>query len=79
MCIPCVMCGACMERCEDGDAAKGVCPECGREVPPDAFSCPSCYTFIPRAQAQGSPAKDARQTRPETQQQLSAASPPRGR
>lgn len=48
MCIPCVMCGACM----DGEGMQGVeegrCPSCGEIVPPDAISCPHCYTFLYR-------------------------------
>lgn len=51
MCIPCVMCGACMSGASI-DVNDGRCPECGSEVPPDAVSCPVCYTFLsasPRA------------------------------
>lgn len=52
MCIPCVMCGACM----DGEGMQGVeegrCPSCGEIVPPDAISCPHCYTFLYRKPAQ---------------------------
>lgn len=48
MYIPCVMCGACM----DGEGMQGVeegcCPSCGEIVPPDAISCPHCYTFLYR-------------------------------
>ena len=51
MCIPCVMCGACM----DGEGMQGVeegrCPSCGEIVPPDAVSCPHCYTFLYRTPA----------------------------
>ncbi|MBC2890369.1 zinc ribbon domain-containing protein [Gordonibacter massiliensis (ex Traore et al. 2017)] len=50
MCIPCVMCGACM----DGDgtaAADGRCPACGEPVAPDAVSCPKCFTFLYRKPA----------------------------
>ena len=51
MCIPCVMCGACM----GGDGMPTVtddrCPSCGEPVPPDAVSCPHCYTFLYRKPA----------------------------
>lgn len=50
MCIPCVMCGACMDAASDG-VRDGRCPACGAEVPPDAVSCPECYTFLPRPPA----------------------------
>ena len=57
MCIPCVMCGACM----DGEGMQGVkegrCPSCGEIVPPDAISCPHCYTFLYRKPAQQDPQK----------------------
>lgn len=57
MCIPCVMCGACM----DGEGMQGVeegrCPSCGEIVPPDAISCPHCYTFLYRKLAQQDPQK----------------------
>lgn len=57
MCIPCVMCGACM----DGEGMQGVeegrCPSCGEIVPPDAISCPHCYTFLYRKPAQRDPQK----------------------
>lgn len=52
MCIPCVMCGACM----DGEGMQGVeegrCPSCGEIVPPDAISCPHCYAFLYRKPVQ---------------------------
>ena len=55
MCIPCVMCGACM----DGEGMQGVeegrCPSCGEIVPPDAISCPYCYTFLYRKPASAVP------------------------
>lgn len=55
MCIPCVMCGACM----DGEGMQGVeegrCPSCGKIVPPDAISCPHCYTFLYRKPASAVP------------------------
>lgn len=55
MCIPCVMCGACM----DGEGMQGVeegrCPSCGEVVPPDAISCPHCYTFLYRKSASAVP------------------------
>lgn len=51
MCIPCVMCGACM----NGEGMQGIedgrCPSCGEIVPPDAVSCPHCYTFLYRKSA----------------------------
>lgn len=55
MCIPCVMCGACM----DGEGMQGVeegrCPSCGEIVPPDVISCPHCYTFLYRKPASAVP------------------------
>lgn len=55
MCIPCVMCGACM----DGEGMQGVeedrCPSCGEVVPPDAISCPHCYAFLYRKPASAVP------------------------
>lgn len=48
MCIPCVMCGACMDAGAADAVADGRCPACGEQVPPDAVSCPHCYTFLPR-------------------------------
>ena len=55
MCIPCVMCGVCM----DGEGMQGVeegrCPSCGEIVPPDAISCPHCYTFLYRKPASAVP------------------------
>lgn len=55
MCIPCVMCGACM----NGEGMQGVedgrCPSCGEIVPPDAASCPHCYTFLYRKPASAVP------------------------
>lgn len=55
MCILCVMCGACM----DGEGMQGVeegrCPSCGEIVPPDAISCPHCYTFLYRKPASAVP------------------------
>lgn len=50
MCIPCTMCGACLERM--GDLPPNVCPSCGSEVPDDALVCPSCYTLVPRRREQ---------------------------
>lgn len=47
MCIPCVMCGACMESGAADAVENGRCPSCGEAVPPDAVSCPHCYTFLP--------------------------------
>lgn len=57
MCIPCVMCGACMEAASS-EVSEGRCPECGSEVPPGAVSCPVCYTFLsvsPRAETRCPP------------------------
>lgn len=53
MCIPCVMCGACFDESVEAARAleEGRCPECGKPVPPDAISCPSCYTILPRGPA----------------------------
>ena len=55
MCIPCVMCGACM----NGEGMQGVedgrCPSCGEIVLPDAVSCPHCYTFLYRKPASAVP------------------------
>lgn len=55
MCIPCVMCGACM----NGEGMQGVedgrCSSCGEVVPPDAISCPHCYTFLYRKPASAVP------------------------
>ncbi len=48
MCIPCVMCGACMESGAANALDDGRCPACGEEVPPDAISCPHCYTLLAR-------------------------------
>lgn len=45
MCIPCVMCGACMDAAAGG-ARDGRCPACGAELPPGAVSCPACFTFV---------------------------------
>lgn len=48
MCIPCVMCGACMEKVEDGDDSfDTTCPECGEPVAPSDLSCPHCFAFLP--------------------------------
>ena len=54
MCIPCVMCGACVDPDNAVDLEEGVCPDCGEPVPDDAVSCPSCYTFLYRAAKQTS-------------------------
>ena len=63
MCIPCVMCGACM----DGEGMQGVeegrCPSCGEIVPPDAISCPHCYTFLYRKPVQ----QDQQEQNPDTE------------
>lgn len=63
MCIPCVMCGACM----DGEGMQGVeegrCPSCGETVPPDAISCPHCYTFLYRKPVQ----QDQQEQDPDTE------------
>lgn len=63
MCIPCVMCGACM----DGEGMQGVeegrCPSCGEIVPPDAISCPHCYTFLYRKPVQ----QDQQEQDPDTE------------
>ena len=48
MCIPCVMCGACVDPDNAVDLEEGVCPDCGEPVPDDAVSCPNCYTFLYR-------------------------------
>ncbi len=50
MCIPCVMCGACMADAA-GAARDGRCPACGAEVAPDTVSCPECYTLLARPAA----------------------------
>lgn len=49
MCIPCVMCGACIDPANAESINEGVCPECGMGVSEDAVSCPNCYAFIYRA------------------------------
>ena len=48
MCIPCVMCGACMGLGDDeGELmAETVCPECGKAFNATDVTCPSCYTFL---------------------------------
>ncbi len=48
MCIPCVMCGACMGLGDDeGELmAETVCPECGKAVNATDVTCPNCYTFL---------------------------------
>lgn len=51
MCIPCVMCGACMDGKGMQGVEEGRCPSCGEIVPPDAISCPHCYTFLYRKPA----------------------------
>lgn len=48
MCIPCVMCGACIDPDNAEAVALGSCPECGMEVPDDAISCPNCFAFLYR-------------------------------
>lgn len=48
MCIPCVMCGACMADESGEHIDDGRCPECGEPVPDDAVSCPKCFTFLYR-------------------------------
>lgn len=48
MCIPCVMCGACMADGSGERIDDGRCPECGEPVPDDAVSCPECFTFLYR-------------------------------
>lgn len=50
MCIPCVMCGACMGLGDnEGElAAETVCPECGEAVAPTDITCPNCFTFLAR-------------------------------
>lgn len=49
MCIPCVMCGACMGLSEDGApiASETSCPECGEVVGATDVTCPHCFTFLP--------------------------------
>lgn len=51
MCIPCVMCGACMSADNASAVADGRCPACGAPVAPDDVSCPSCYAFLYRRPA----------------------------
>lgn len=34
---------------------EGRCPSCGEIVPPDAISCPHCYTFLYRKPASAAP------------------------
>lgn len=48
MCIPCVMCGACMGLDEDAAelTAETICPECGEAVSAADITCPSCFTFL---------------------------------
>ncbi len=48
MCIPCVMCGACMADGSSERIDDGRCPECGEPVPDNAVSCPKCFTFLYR-------------------------------
>ena len=48
MCIPCVMCGACMADESGEHIDDGRCPECGEPVPDNAVSCPKCFTFLYR-------------------------------
>ena len=48
MCIPCVMCGACMADGSGERIDDGRCPECGEPVPDNAVSCPKCFTFLYR-------------------------------
>ena len=48
MCIPCVMCGACMADGSGERIDDGRCPECGEPVPDNAVSCPKCFTFLHR-------------------------------
>lgn len=46
MCIPCVMCGACMGVGSD-EQPSTVCPECGSKVQRSDIRCPECYTVLP--------------------------------
>ncbi len=47
MCIPCVMCGACMDLDESADLEpETTCPECGLPVSPSDISCPNCFTIL---------------------------------
>lgn len=48
MCIPCVMCGACIDPQNAESVVSGTCPECGKDVSDDAVSCPNCYAFLYR-------------------------------
>ncbi|GKG90110.1 hypothetical protein CE91St32_11520 [Gordonibacter pamelaeae] len=48
MCIPCVMCGACMADESGEHIDDGRCPECGEPVLDNAVSCPKCFTFLYR-------------------------------
>ena len=48
MCIPCVMCSACMADGSGERIDDGRCPECGEPVPDNAVSCPKCFTFLHR-------------------------------
>ncbi len=58
MCIPCVMCGSCINPQNAETLALGTCPECGLEVPDDAISCPNCYAFLYRPTASSSESSD---------------------
>lgn len=49
MCIPCVMCGACIGEYRGDPMDEGKCPECGEGIDPESICCPHCYTLIPRA------------------------------
>lgn len=47
MCIPCVMCGACMDLdALDNLEYETSCPECGQPVSPSDISCPNCFTLL---------------------------------
>ncbi|RDB60507.1 hypothetical protein C1878_13705 [Gordonibacter sp. 28C] len=58
MCIPCVMCGACMDG-NGADVDDGRCPACGEPVPDDALSCPHCFTFLYRKPAVAAERREA--------------------
>ena len=48
MCIPCVMCGACMDSSKLAADLQyeTSCPECGCAVSQDDISCPQCPTLL---------------------------------